>query len=143
MDTVLGLPVHPLVVHGVVVLVPLAAVVTVVVTARRSWRERLAWVVVVLNAGVLGLTVAARQSGLALQERLQGIDIGDHGDWGDRLPLLAAALLASSVLAAVLRRARVGPLLVVLTVVVAAGTVYWTLRTGHSGAVAVWGNVVQ
>jgi uncharacterized membrane protein len=140
-DTILGLPVHPLVVHAVVVLLPLMAVVTVVVALRPAWRRTLAWPVVVLNAAVLGMTVVAKESGEALEKRL-GVDISDHEAWGSRLPYVAAALLVVSLLVAIWRRnTRFGPVAVILTLVVATLTVFWTVRTGHTGAIAVWGGV--
>lgn len=140
-DTILGLPAHPLVVHGVVVLLPLMALVTLVVALRQSWRERLAWPVVVLNALVLGMTFAAKQSGEAFVRQLRGVDVVDHAFWGDRLPFVATGLLVVSVIVAFGRRnERIGPVAIVLSLIAAGLTVYWTLRTGHSGAVAVWGS---
>ncbi|MGV1007014.1 MAG: DUF2231 domain-containing protein [Dermatophilaceae bacterium] len=140
-DTILGLPVHPLIVHGVVVLLPLMALVTVVVAVRPSWRRTMAWPVVVLNALVLGMTVVAKESGEALEKRL-GITVSEHESWGSRLPYVAAALLVASVVVAIWRRtARFGPIAVILTLLVAAVTVFWTVRTGHTGATAVWGGI--
>lgn len=142
-DTILGLPVHPLVVHGVVVLLPLMALVTVVVALRQPWREKLAWPVVVLNALVLGMTFAAKQSGEALAQRMQGLDISAHASWGERLPLIATGLLVVSVIVAIGRRnARFGPIAIALSLIAAGLTVFWTLRTGHSGAESVWGSLV-
>lgn len=140
-DTILGLPVHALIVHGVVVLLPLAALVTVLVALRQPWREKLAWPVVVLNVLVLGMTIVAKQSGEALERRL-GVNVSDHESWGSRLPYVAAALLVVSVVVAIWRRnARFGPIAVILTLVVGGLTVFWTVRTGHTGAIAVWGSV--
>ena len=138
-DTILGLPLHPLIVHGVVVLLPLMALVTVVVALRQPWRVPLAWPVVVLNALVLGTTVVAKESGEALERRL-GVNVADHESWGSRLPYVATALLVVSVLVAIWRRNnRFGPIAVILTIIVAGVTVFWTVRTGHTGAMAVWG----
>jgi len=140
-DTILGLPVHALVVHAVVVLLPLMAVVTLVVALRQKWREALAWPVVALNALVLGATFVAKESGEALERRL-GVNVADHEAWGSKLPYVAAALLVVSVFVAIWRRnSRFGPIAVVLTIIVAGVTVFWTVRTGHTGAVAVWGSV--
>ncbi len=41
--TTTGLPLHPLVNHAVVVLLPLMALLTVVVAVRKGLRERAAW----------------------------------------------------------------------------------------------------
>ena len=57
-DTVLGLPVHVLVVHAVVVGLPLMAVVTAVVAFMPTLRLRLAWPVAVADAGVVAAVLA-------------------------------------------------------------------------------------
>ena len=41
-DSFLGLPLHPLVVHGAVVLLPLAALGVIALVLRSAWRERFA-----------------------------------------------------------------------------------------------------
>ncbi len=40
-DLINGLPIHPLVVHGVVVLLPLAILGTIAIAARPAWRADL------------------------------------------------------------------------------------------------------
>lgn len=70
LDTVLGLPVHALIVHGVVVVVPLVAVAAVAVAAYGPWRRRLALPLAALALGMTGLAWVATESGEALNERL-------------------------------------------------------------------------
>ena len=41
--TIFGIPAHPLLVHAVVVLLPLAAVCAAALAVRPSWRQRYAW----------------------------------------------------------------------------------------------------
>ena len=61
MLTVGGLPAHPLVVHAVVVLLPLAAVGTLAVAARPVWRRQLGvWVLLLAVVGVAAVPVATR-----------------------------------------------------------------------------------
>lgn len=140
-DTILGLPIHPLVVHGVVVLLPLMAFISVVVSVRKPWRERLAWPVAVVNLGLVGLAVVATQSGEKLEKRL-GVEVSVHESWGKVVPIMASVLFAATVLLALARRnQKLGPVAVVLTLVAAAAAVFWTIRTGHTGAEAVWGTV--
>lgn len=140
-DTILGLPLHPLVVHGVVVLLPLMAVATVVVTLRATWRARLAWWVVAGNLAVAAMAYVARESGEHLLRDLAGLQIETHESFGEALPFFAIGLLAWSVVVAALRRStRAGALLTIGSILVAAATLYWTVRTGHSGAEAVWGS---
>ena len=101
---------------------------------------------VVANAGVTAMTFVAKESGEALQERLGGQIAEEHAEIADVLPFFALALLFASVLVQALRSRdiRVPQRLPgVLTAVVALVAVVWTVRTGHSGSEAVWGEVVR
>ena len=61
MLTLGGVPAHPLVVHAVVVLLPLAAVGTLLVVARPLWRQQLGvWVLLLALAGVAAVPVATQ-----------------------------------------------------------------------------------
>jgi hypothetical protein len=62
-DTIAGLPLHPLVVHAVVVLLPLMAVLTIVVAVRRNLRERYSWWVVAANVVIFLITLVTKESG--------------------------------------------------------------------------------
>lgn len=64
-----GLPLHPLVVHAVVVLVPLTALIAVLFLVPR-FRRSLRWPMVVLALVSLASTFVARQSGLNLKQVL-------------------------------------------------------------------------
>ena len=64
-----GLPLHPLVVHAVVVLVPLTALIAVLFLVPR-FRRSLRWPLVVLALVSLASTFVARQSGLNLKKVL-------------------------------------------------------------------------
>jgi len=140
-DRILGLPVHVLVNHAVVVLLPLMALLTVVVAVRGDLRERYSWWVLAGNVVVAGLTLVAKQSGEALQASLGGQVAKDHAALGTLLPWFALFLVLTSAGVGVTRRNRsLGPVAVVLTVIAAAVAVVWTVRTGDSGARAVWGS---
>src|SRR5215210_6675974 len=96
-DTISGLPVHVLVVHAVVVLLPLMAVVTVAVALRRGWRSAAPWVVLA-DAVVVGLAYVAKKSGEVLQKRLSQFTPNvaeDHATHGDILWYFALALLVA------------------------------------------------
>lgn len=136
--TVTGLPLHPLVVHAVVVLLPLMALLTVLVAVRPAWRTK-AWWVVVGNALVAGASLLAKESGESLQASLGGQVAREHGELGEVLPWFAIALLVTSAALALLRSRRTPALVsAVVTVVAAVAAVWWTVRTGDSGARAVW-----
>lgn len=86
-DTVLGIPLHPLVVHAVVVLAPLTALLLVLfaVSARfRAWSGLLTPVVATLT---LVLSPVATQSGETLQARVpESTLVHEHAEIGDTLP---------------------------------------------------------
>lgn len=143
-DTVFGLPVHLLVVHAVVVLLPLMALVTMVIAFVPRWRARVAWLVVAADVAMVVVTVVARQSGEALQRRLGGQIAAEHAAMGKDLVWFALGLLAASVLVALTRDARGGSprLAAALTFVAAALVTWWTIRVGHTGADAVWKGII-
>ena len=103
-DTVLGLPIHALVVHGVVVLLPLMALVTAVVAFVPRLRVPAAWPVAVIDAGMVAMTFVARQSGEALQTRLGGQVAQAHAALGRNLIWFALAMFLVSLVVAVNRR---------------------------------------
>ena len=79
-DLINGLPVHALVVHVVVVLVPLMSVVTVVFVVRPKWRPELPWAILG-SAGAFLASFVAKESGEKLQARLsnlQGSEVAAH-----------------------------------------------------------------
>ena len=136
LDTVLGLPVHAIAVHAAVVLVPLMAVLTVLVAVLP---------VVAGNVVVLGSVVVAQQSGEALQHRLPETElISRHADLGGSMTVFMIGLLVASVLVALVRR-RSGGLVAgvgVLAVVAAVAATAWVVGVGHTGANAVWKDVI-
>lgn len=144
-DVINGLPVHALVVHAVVVLLPLMAIVTAAVAFRPAWREKLAWWVVAADAAVVVATFVAMQSGKTFQKRLGGEVAVDHGNTGKLLIWFAVALLVAAVLVALLSKSggTTATGLAVLTTVVGLAAIAWTVRTGDSGAKAVWESVIQ
>lgn len=141
-DTVLGLPVHALVVHGVVVLLPLMAMITAAVACVPRWRAHAAWPVVVVDAGMVAMTLVARQSGLALQSRLGGQVAQKHAELGKNLIWFAIALFLASLVVAMVRRSRRATLGAVFAVVAGVFAIWWTVRVGHTGSEAVWKGII-
>ena len=141
-DTVLGLPVHALVVHGVVVLLPLMAIMTAVVACIPRWRARAAWPVAVIDAGMVAMTFVARQSGEALQARLGGQIAQEHAEVGRNLIWFAFAMFLASVVVAMMRGSQRATAGAVLAVVAGVFVIWWTVRVGHTGADALWKGIV-
>jgi preprotein translocase subunit SecG len=167
MLTVDGIPAHPLVVHAVVVLPPLAAVGTLLVVARPVWRRQLGvWVLLLALAGTVAVPVA-QTTGAQLAQSFGGGSpaVMEHAMRASTLLLPAVlflALLAATVVVgrradaqsgdapgaahAVATRTRTVPLqrvtlilgvLAALAGIVVTGLVVWI---GHAGSVAVWGS---
>lgn len=150
-DTIFGLPVHSLVVHGVVVIIPLAAAGLIVLALRPAWRRAYLPLVVALSTIGLVMVPVATQSGKALRERVNagGVvakQINDHVQAGGRVLIPTLLMWALSVALLVLtRRRRTGR---PVTIVAGLGAVAALLAlaavaiAGHLGSTAVWGCVV-
>ncbi|MFG2053846.1 DUF2231 domain-containing protein [Micromonospora sp. NPDC048930] len=156
-DNVNGLPVHPLVVHAVVVLLPLAALGVVALAVRPSWRGRFGGLVLLVAALATVAIPLATSSGENLERRVG--DPGRHAELGDTLIWFAVPLLVVALALYGLHRrsaagtaadpagtrrtsgpGAVGVVVAVLAVVVAAANLVQLYRVGDTGAKAVWGN---
>lgn len=151
-----GLPVHPLVVHAVVILGPLAGLVGLAYAFVARWRWLLRWPLVVLAlvvAGAAFVAVAAGESLLESRPELAPI-VEDHEAWGDLLRTWAFTFVVDALLAAWAlggtsplasgrgareSRGALGWLAMALLVVGSIGMVVLVFLAGDSGARAVWG----
>jgi uncharacterized membrane protein len=92
MDTISGIPAHPLFVHIPAVLLPLAAIGAVILVIKASWNERYKWAVLVITGlGALGAILAAG-AGESLEEALpanERASIHEHAEMGDTAKALA------------------------------------------------------
>lgn len=140
---------HPLIVHGAVVLVPLAALGLMLMAVRPAFSRRFG-VLVVIVAGVAALaSVAARLSGEELAERVGTPEA--HAEVGEVLPFVALGLFVLGLVFWLVDRGipgnkpRPGWLVVyaILLFLASAFAIYWTIRVGHSGAEATWAGVVE
>ena len=139
-DTITGLPVHALIIHATVVLLPLLALATIVVAVRAPLRERYSWWVTGANGLVFVLTLVTKQSGEVLQEKLGGNVAVEHGQLGSVLPWFALFMaLASAGVATTSKNRALGPVAVVVSIIASVAAVFWRYRTGDAGARAVWG----
>jgi uncharacterized membrane protein len=158
-----GLPLHPLVVHATVVLVPLAVLGALAVVVFPRARRRYGSLVVVTAVVATVCTVLAEQSGEALEHSLpRNPAIEAHAAAGDYLKLWMAPLMiavaifvlmhrradrtarleatgTTSALALAGRQRVLATGVAVVTVVLALGTALVVFQTGDLGARAVWG----
>lgn len=146
-NTVLGLPVHALVVHAVVVLVPLSAVGLIAVVVHPAWRRPYAPVVALLATAGLAMVPVAVLSGRQLKAHLHvGGVIADqihrHQQMANLViyPTLVMWILAIAVLV-LDRRGSVGrgvTIVGVLAVIAAVAATGQVVVAGHLGSTAVW-----
>jgi uncharacterized membrane protein len=149
-DLINGVPWHPLVVHAVVVLLPLAILGTILIAARPPWRATYGPLVVLLAAAATVLMPVATSSGESLERRVGAP--GQHAHLGDQLIWFTLPLLVLIVALVVLDRrdgrrgASKGHALTTavaaLAVVAAIASGVQVYRVGDSGARAVWGDRV-
>ncbi|MGL5929922.1 MAG: DUF2231 domain-containing protein [Dermatophilaceae bacterium] len=155
-DTVLGLPVHILVIHAVVVLAPVAGLTAVGYGARPAWRAVLRWPLVALVVIAAASSFVAAESGEALESRLRDIGLAgaaleaveEHAEAGELARNVAALLLVVALVAALwlARPGSSGATAVVVSVmlaVVGVGVVVTTVVAGHRGSSAVWSDLVE
>jgi hypothetical protein len=142
-DMISGLPIHPLLVHVAVVLLPVMGVVTTLVVARTSWRPALRWVVIADLLTFVAIFVTV-ESGEALQSRLSQVAgqtvAEDHGELGKVLIPIALLLFLVALGAhfALPRGGILVPVSIVAVGLVALLGVGMTVAVGHSGATASW-----
>ena len=144
-----GLPLHPLVVHAPVVLIPLSAIALVLLIFVRKWRPHYAWLAVAgLVVGTLG-AVAAVLTGNAFAETI-GLP-ARHATLGTILVWTAGALSVSAIVWWLLQHqerdneqeSRIVWASSIVTVVLVVATLIFTVLTGHSGAEEAWGGTTS
>ncbi|HYD54687.1 MAG TPA: transglutaminaseTgpA domain-containing protein [Gemmatimonadaceae bacterium] len=139
----LGIPMHPLVIHFPIVfavLLPIA-VIAALVTIRRGASPRRAWTPPLALAAALTLSAfAATQSGGAEEDRVERVvgeqALHEHEEAGERFLVLSGVLLL--VAAVGLAPRTVGQAARVVTAVGAIVLVGAGLQVGHSGGSLVY-----
>jgi uncharacterized membrane protein len=143
-ETVLGLPLHPLVVHATVVLVPLTAllvVLTAVSPRMRAWAGPLPLVGAVISTILAPISTSTGEN---LEHSLgESKLIEEHAELGDMLVWFALGMLVVAAATYFLHRRggvtkSLGTALAVLGVVAGVATMVQVVLIGHSGAKAVW-----
>jgi uncharacterized membrane protein len=146
---IFGIPVHPLVVHAAVVLVPLAAIGTLLIAFWPKARIRFGWLTAILSLGGVGATLLARESGEKLFESMgeeASPTLSSHMSWGNQAfwpAIVMAAALFAMMLTTRGRKAEERPSVwywvsAVVAVLAAVVSLVMIIKVGHSGATAVW-----
>jgi uncharacterized membrane protein len=146
-DEILGIPLHPLLVHAAVVFIPLAALGTIVVTLVPRWRK-LYLPMVVVASGLSALLVPfTTNSGENLKDALQVggpvlEKVEDHQAMGERVIWAVVPMfvlnLATLLMARAGRPAREVTIVAWLATAAAVVATVLVVLTGHLGSQAVW-----
>ncbi|MEO9256061.1 MAG: DUF2231 domain-containing protein [Tepidiformaceae bacterium] len=155
LSTLFGLPAHALLVHGAVVLVPLAALALITTGWKQSWRRAYSFPSALLAVGGMAFAFLAQQTGEPLKHAIrdaavgQQVNFGEHPDQGNTAFLFAIALGLTAVGFWAVDRygerwnlpkwTALASYGVVVVVAMAATTAM--VIAGHSGAILVWRDV--
>ena len=146
-DTLDGLPVHALVVHIPIVLLPLTALGAIVMALLPRLSVRFGPLFCITGLVAFGMCFVAQFSGLQLAKRVG--KPAQHAAFGQQLKYYAGVL---TVLVFILwivdrqtggRRSAVGKIVAGLVILGALATLYGTYQVGDTGARAVWGQVIK
>jgi hypothetical protein len=145
LDLIFGLPIHALVVHAVVVLLPLSVAGALALAAVPRWRRPYGPLVLGVAAAATLLIPVATTSGEALEHRVG--DPARHAHLGEQLIWFAVPLVTLIAGVVWLDRRRpdstgVSRVVAALLVVTAVAAGVQTFRVGDSGARAVWADQV-
>ncbi|NIK57423.1 DUF2231 domain-containing protein [Kribbella shirazensis] len=150
------LPLHVLVIHLAVVLLPIAALTGIVFALVPKWRWLLRWPALLLGLGTVVVALVAKLSGEAFVQAVPTLEkaVAVHEERGNLLVwfcvLFALAAVAAFLLlggpsalasgkGAKATKSRPLELVTQAAVVVVGALVIWqTIRTGDAGAKAVW-----
>ncbi|GAA3577051.1 hypothetical protein GCM10022197_37840 [Microlunatus spumicola] len=148
--TVLGLPLHPLIVHATVVAVPAAALSVLLVTIWPRFRHWASWGPAALAAVALVLVPITTSSGETLEHTLPSTPLIEaHTHLADGLLPWVIALLVGALLVLWPQLAVTRPRMwalprwlvvggMVVASVAAVGALVEVVLIGHSGAAAAW-----
>jgi len=150
LETFLGIPLHPLMIHTAIVFVPLLVLAALAYGLVPSQRPRVGWLLVGLAVLAPLCTLLSKLSGDAFRARLARHGAGAqllsqvdaHRHLGTILVYVVAALGVVSLLLVLLPAARqtkpVSLTLAVLAVGLSLVSAYYVFRTGDTGAHIAW-----
>ena len=146
-DLFTGLPVHVLIAHAVVVLLPLAVLTLILVITIPKLRSHYRYPAVALAIAGAISAIIAEQSGEALEARVGSA--GQHSELGEMLPPVAVALAVLSVIWLIVSRmassrgkvlaAILGGVIIVVGII----AVVITVQAGHSGSEQTWSERIE
>ena len=147
LDTFQGLPIHTLIVHATVIVVPTAAIIVALAAVYPRFRTWIGWlppVAAVLSVVLVQLTTMSGDELYDKFERAGGLskDIQHHKDLGELLIWFVIPLAIFAIADYLLRRRDVGKAVVAVVAVLAVASsvavAVDVVLIGHAGSKAVW-----
>jgi hypothetical protein len=143
--SVAGLPLHPLVIHISIVLIPLVAIGALVMSYLPSFSRRYGKLILIIAIVAQASLFLAKVTGEAFEEILDK-DMGNHAALGEIAPFITLPMVALIYLrwrldrsGATVGSAWVRRLTSIALIVAALASIVVIVLVGHSGAESVWG----
>lgn len=150
-ETIDKLPLHPLVVHAPIVLIPLVTIAIIITSFKPEWHKAFAIPVGVLTFASLVTSYLAKESGEFLEEKVRESQLlEEHAELGDAFFIIALiftiivvawCLYPFAVEKIAFLKDKGKAIRVTLCVITIAFSIYASYdvyRVGHSGARSVW-----
>lgn len=155
LDSIFGLPVHPLIVHATTVIVPAAAGAVAVSAVYPRFRQWAGWAPLALAVMAVVLVPLTSSSGESLQHKLPANALIErHAHLADGLlPFVIALVVGGAGLFYWRLKSQPGntrgprvprwlvSVIIVISLAAAIGTGIQVVRIGHTGAEAAWSSV--
>jgi hypothetical protein len=157
LETLTGLPAHPLLLHVPVVLTPILSAAAIALMVRTEWRHRYGLALALLALIAMASTILAAGAGEAFRASrpiFASAALDEHAELGDQLKVVTVVFAAAIVgivsvdllhgpgllgrLADFVRQPRVELLVRIGIAVLAIVALIWVVRTGHAGAKVAW-----
>ena len=146
---VAGLPLHPLIIHVSVILIPLVAISALVMSYLPSFSRRYGKAIFSLALVAQGSLFLSRTTGQALTKIMEK-DLGRHADLGEVAPFITLPMVALIYLRFRMDRSGttfgsvfVRRLTSIALIVASLASIAIVFLVGHSGAVSVWGWIAK
>jgi len=143
--SVAGLPLHPLVIHASIVLIPLVAIGALVMSYLPSFSRRYGKLILVIAIVAQLSLFLAKVTGEAFEEILDK-DMGKHAELGEIAPFVTLPMVALIYMrwrldrsGATVGSAWVRRLTSIALIAASLASIAVIVLVGHSGAESVWG----
>jgi hypothetical protein len=143
--SVAGLPLHPLVIHASIVLIPLVAIGALIMSYLPSFSRRYGKMIFALAVVAQISLFLAKVTGQALEEILDK-DMGNHAELGEIAPFVTVPMVALIYLrwrldrsGATVGSAWIRRLTSIALIIASLASIAVIVLVGHSGAESVWG----